>query len=98
MPNFSKMNATILGLSKDSIDSHHKFIKKYDLNFVLLSDEDLKVHKLYDTWKEKQNYGKTYWGTERSTFVIGKDGRIKKIFRKVRVDGHEKEVLDALSS
>jgi peroxiredoxin Q/BCP len=98
MPNFSKMNATILGLSKDSIDSHHKFIKKYDLNFILLSDEDLKVHKLYDTWKEKQNYGKTYWGTERSTFVIGKDGRIKKIFRKVRVDGHEKEVLDALSS
>ena len=98
MPNFEKLNATILGVSKDSLESHHKFIKKYGLNFVLLSDEDLKVHKLYDTWREKQNYGRTYWGTERSTFVIGKDGRLKKIFRKVRVDGHEREVLDAISS
>ncbi len=98
MPNFDKLNATILGVSRDSLESHHKFIKKYGLNFALLSDEDLNVHKLYDTWKEKQMYGKTYWGTERSTFVIGKDGRIKKIFRKVKVDGHEKGVLDALSS
>jgi peroxiredoxin Q/BCP len=98
MPNFDKMNATILGVSKDSLDSHHKFIQKYGLNFVLLSDEDLKVHKLYDTWREKEMYGRRYWGTERSTFVIGKDGKIAKIFRKVRVDGHEKDVLAAISS
>ena len=84
-------------MSKDSLDSHAGFIKKYGLNFTLLSDEDLKVNKLYGTWVEKENYGKKYWGTERSTFVIGKDGKIKKIFRKVKVDGHEKEVLEALS-
>ncbi|MDA4118147.1 MAG: redoxin domain-containing protein, partial [Thaumarchaeota archaeon] len=73
------------------------FIKKYGLNFTLLSDEDLKVNNLYGTWVEKENYGRKYWGTERSTFVVGKDGRIKKVFRKVKVDGHEKEVLEALS-
>ena len=74
------------------------FIKKYGLNFTLLSDEDLKVHHLYGTWKEKNMYGRKYMGTERSTFVIGEDGKIKKVFRKVRVDGHEKEVLEALAS
>ena len=98
MPNFDKLDATILGVSKDSLESHHRFISKYGLNFVLLSDEKLEAHKLYDTWREKENYGRKYWGTERSTFVIGKDGRIVKIFRKVHVDGHEKEVLQALSS
>ena len=87
----------ILGVSKDSLESHNGFIKKYGLNFTLLSDEDLKVNNLYGTWVEKENYGKKYWGTERSTFVIGKDGRIRKIFRRVKVDGHEQEVLEALS-
>jgi peroxiredoxin Q/BCP len=97
-PRFEKLNAIILGVSKDSLDSHRSFISKYNLNFTLLSDKDLKVHKLYDTWKEKNLYGKRYWGTERSTFIIDEDGRIIKIFRKVNVDGHEKEVIDALSS
>ena len=78
--------------------SHKKFIGKYSLNFTLLSDEGLEAHKLYDTWKLKNNYGKTYWGTERSTFVIDKNGRIKRIFRKVKVDGHEAEVLQALQA
>ncbi len=96
LPKFGKLDAVILGVSKDSLDSHTKFIKKYGLNFTLLSDENLTAHKLYDTWKLKNNYGRTYWGTERSTFVIDGDGRIKKIFRKVRVDGHDKEVLEAL--
>ncbi len=98
LPNFKKLDAVVLGVSRDSLDSHQSFIKKYGLNFTLLSDEDLKVHQLYGTWKEKNMYGKKYMGTERSTFVIGEDGRIKKIFRKVSVDGHEKEVLEALSS
>ncbi len=98
LPNFRKLDAVVLGISSDSLDSHRSFIKKYGLNFTLLSDEDLTVHRLYDTWKEKNMYGKKYMGTERSTFVIGEDGRIKKIFRKVHVDGHEKEVLDALVS
>jgi peroxiredoxin Q/BCP len=98
LPKFNDLDATILGISKDSIDSHNSFIRKYDLNFTLLSDEELKVHGLYDTWKEKNMYGKKYWGTERSTFVIDKSGKIKKIFRRVKVDGHEKEVLEALAS
>jgi peroxiredoxin Q/BCP len=97
LPQFGAMDAVILGVSKDSLDSHDGFIKKYGLNFTLLSDEDLKVNNLYGTWVEKENYGRKYWGTERSTFVIGKDGKIKKIFRKVKVDGHEKQVLEALS-
>ena len=97
LPKFGELDAVILGVSKDSLDSHSGFIKKYGLNFTLLSDEDLKVNNLYGTWVEKENYGRKYLGTERSTFVIGKDGKIKKIFRKVKVDGHEKEVLEALS-
>lgn len=98
LPRFKGVDATILGVSKDSLASHRKFIKKYSLNFELLSDEELKTHKLYDTWKLKNNYGKEYWGTERSTFVIDPKGRIKKIFRKVKVDGHEAEVLEALAA
>ena len=97
VPKFGAMDAVVLGVSKDSLDSHAGFIQKYGLNFTLLSDEDLKVNKLYGTWVEKENYGRKYWGTERSTFVIGRDGKIKKIFRKVKVDGHEQEVLAALS-
>ncbi len=98
MPKFEGLDAVILGVSKDSLASHRKFIEKYSLNFALLSDERLEAHKLYGTWKLKNNYGKTYWGTERSTFVIDKKGRIKKIFRKVKVDGHEAEVLKALQA
>jgi thioredoxin-dependent peroxiredoxin len=97
LPKFGAVDAVVLGVSKDSLDSHADFIKKYGLNFTLLSDEDLKVNNLYHTWVEKENYGRKYWGTERSTFVIGKDGKILKIFRKVKVDGHEQEVLSALS-
>ena len=98
LPDFRRMDAVILGVSGDSIDSHRSFIKKYGLNFTLLSDGDLSVHRLYGTWREKNMYGRKYMGTERSTFVIGEDGRIKRIFRKVKVDGHEKEVLEALAS
>jgi peroxiredoxin Q/BCP len=97
LPKFDKMDAIILGISRDSIESHRRFIDKYSLNFTLLSDENLVAHKLYDTWKLKNNYGKKYWGTERSTFVIGGDGKIRKVFRKVHVDGHDKEVIAALN-
>jgi thioredoxin-dependent peroxiredoxin len=96
LPKFDGLDAVILGVSKDSLDSHAKFITKYTLNFTLLSDGGLVAHKLYDTWREKNNYGRKYMGTERSTFVIGADGRIKKIFRRVKVDGHEGQVLEAL--
>jgi peroxiredoxin Q/BCP len=98
LPKFGKLDAVVLGVSTDSIESHNKFSAKYSLNFTLLSDEDRAVHKLYDTWKLKNNYGNTYWGTERSTFVIDSKGRIKRIFRRVKVDGHGEEVSDALKS
>lgn len=98
LPKFDKLDAVILGVSHDSLDSHARFIDKFSLNFALLSDEDLVAHKLYDTWKLKNNYGRTYWGTERSTFVIGEDGKIKKVFRKVTAQGHEVEVLAALKA
>ena len=98
LPKFDNVDAVVLGVSKDSLDSHAKFIDKYSLNFTLLSDEDIAAHHLYDTWREKVNYGKKYMGTERSTFVIGPDGRVKKIFRKVTAQGHEVEVLAALKA
>ena len=98
LPKFDGLDAVVLGVSKDSLDSHARFINKYSLNFTLLSDEELVAHKEYDTWKEKTNYGRTYMGTERSTFVIGADGRIKRIFRRVKVDGHEADVLAALKA
>ena len=98
LPRFKGLDAVILGVSKDSLEFHAKFIEKYSLNFPLLSDADLKIHKLYGTWKLKNNYGKTYWGTERSTFVIDGSGRVKKAFRRVKVDGHEAAVIEALSS
>ena len=98
LPKFNNLDATILGVSKDSLDSHDRFIKKYGLNFTLLSDKDLVAHKLYGTWKEKNMYGRKYWGTERSTFVIDKKGVVRKVFRKVKVDGHETQVLEALAS
>jgi len=98
LPNFEGLDAVVLGVSQDSVESHRRFVDKYSLNFPLLSDEGLEVHRLYGTWKLKNNYGKTYWGTERSTFVIDRQGRVKKIFRKVKVDGHDAQVLLALRS
>ena len=98
LPKFEGLDAVILGVSSDSLDSHDRFINKYSLNFTLVSDEGLKAHRLYGTWKLKINYGRKYWGTERSTFVIGTDGKIEKIFRKVSPQGHEIEVLAALGN
>jgi len=98
MPKFDRIDAVVLGVSKDSLDSHARFINKYSLNFTLLSDRDGVAHKLYDTWKQKVLYGKKYMGTERSTFIIDADGKIKKIFRKVNPQGHEADVLAALNA
>lgn len=95
-PKFKKSDAVIFGVSPDSVKSHKKFAEKYDLNFDLLADEDKKVVQLYDVWKEKSMYGRKYMGVERTTFIIDEKGKIKKIFPKVKVDGHEKEVLEAL--
>ena len=96
LPRFGKIDAVILGVSPDSVDSHKKFAQKFELPFTLLSDENKKVVEAYDVWKEKNNYGKKYMGVERTTYVIDKEGKIKKIFNKVKVDGHSEEVMEAL--
>jgi len=94
---FKRGSTVILGVSSDSLVSHQKFIDKYGLNFPLLSDEDYTVSKKYGVYKEKNMYGKKYWGIERSTFVIDSLGKLKAIFRRVKVDGHIQEVLDTLN-
>jgi peroxiredoxin Q/BCP len=91
-----RAGAVILGVSLDGQDSHQKFIKKFGLPFSLLSDEDASVSKAYGVYKEKNMYGRKYWGIERSTFVIDPTGKLKAIFRKVKVDGHDDQVLTAL--
>ncbi|MGL5244849.1 MAG: peroxiredoxin, partial [Sarcina sp.] len=92
------LNAIVLGVSKDSLLSHDKFITKLGLPFILLSDPDEKVCKLYDVIKEKNMYGKKFMGVERSTFIINEDGFLTNEFRKVRVKGHLEKVLEALSN
>jgi peroxiredoxin Q/BCP len=96
MKPIEKTGAVVLGISLDDAKSHAKFIEKYGLPFSLLCDEDTAVSKAYGVYKQKSMYGKTYWGIERSTFVIGPAGKLKAIFRKVKVDGHIDEVLTAL--
>ncbi len=91
-----KAGAAVLGVSLDLLPAHEKFREKYSLPFPLLSDPDAKVSKAFGVYKEKTNYGRTYWGIERTTFVISRDGKIEKIFPKVKVDGHVEEVLKEL--
>lgn len=98
MAAIKKTGAVILGVSLDGQASHRKFIKKFSLPFPLLSDEQKTVSNAYGVYKEKSMYGKKYWGIERSTFVIDTDGTLKRIFRKVKVDGHVDEVLAALKA
>jgi peroxiredoxin Q/BCP len=89
-------NAVVLGVSPDSAKSHEKFATKFSLPFTLVPDEDHRICEVYGVWKEKSMYGKKYMGVERTTFVIGPDGRIRKIFRKVKPAGHAEEVLVAI--
>ena len=93
-----KAGAVILGVSLDGKESHQKFIKKFDLPFTLLSDVETTVSKAYGCYKEKNMYGRKYWGIERSTFVIDQAGKLKAIFRKVKVNGHVTEVQAALKA
>ena len=95
-PNFGRLDAVILGVSPDSVESHKKFAAKYNLPFNLLSDEKKELVEKYEVWKEKSMYGRKYMGVERSTFVIDKAGKVRKIFRKVKVPNHHKELIDAL--
>lgn len=93
-----KAGAVVLGISMDGRISHQKFIAKYGLPFALLSDEDASTSKAYGVYKEKSMYGRKYWGIERTTFVIDATGRVKALFRKVKVPGHVDEVVAALKT
>jgi len=93
---FATAGATVLGVSKDSVAKHEKFIAKHKLEIALLSDEDSDMCERYGVWVEKNMYGKTYMGIERATFLVDTEGRIARIWRKVKVPGHVDEVLAAL--
>jgi peroxiredoxin Q/BCP len=95
LPDFSKLKAEIIGVSKDSEASHDKFKKKYKLPFPLAADEDGKVCRAYGVWVEKSMYGRKYMGIERATFLIDAKGVVRKIWRKVKVPGHAGDVLEA---
>jgi peroxiredoxin Q/BCP len=95
-PKFKKGKAVILGISPDSVKSHQKFKTKYELPFTLVADEEKVALQAYDIWKEKSMYGRKYMGVERTTFVIDPEGRIAKVFEKVKPAGHAEEVMAAI--
>jgi len=90
--------AVVLGVSPDDVTSHGRFRDKYSLNFPLLADTGHRVAETYGAWREKNLYGKTSMGIQRSTFLIDRDGKVRKVWKKVSVDGHDAEVLAALAA
>ena len=94
-PEFQKAGVKVVGVSRDPMAKHEKFISKYDLGVPLASDEDGAVSDAFGTWVQKSMYGRKYMGMERSTFLIGEDGKVLRAWRKVSVPGHAQEVLDA---
>lgn len=97
-PKFGRTDATIIGVSRDSVAAHDKFKRKYKLPFTLASDEEGKVTERYGVWVQKSMYGRKYMGIERSTFLIDGKGVIRGIWRKVKVPGHADEVLSAIKA
>ena len=93
---FAAAGAVVVGLSKDPPKSHDKFKAKYGLDLVLASDENAAVMEAYGAWREKSMYGRTYMGADRSTFLIGADGTLRRVWRGVKVPGHVDEVLRAV--
>jgi len=93
---FEQLGAVVVGVSPDDLKSHEKFIQKHGLPFLLLSDTEHKVCELFGVWKEKNMYGKKTMGVERSTFLIDEEGKLAREWRKVKVDGHVREVLEAV--
>ena len=93
---FEKINSVIIGVSKDSLLSHKKFIEKHNLKVELVSDEDISIQEHFDVWKLKKMCGKEYMGTVRSTFILDDEGNILKEFRNVKAKGHAVKVLEAL--
>lgn len=96
MPQFTEKGAVVLGVSRDSVSSHKRFEEKYSLGITLLSDPDLSVIKSYGVWQEKKNYGKTSMGVVRSTYLIGADGIIEKVFASVRAADNPAQMLAEL--
>ena len=96
-PQFIEKGAVVLGISKDSVASHKKFEEKYGLPFTILSDPELKVIQAYDVWQEKKNYGKTYMGVVRTTYLIDEEGKIAKAFDKVKAADNPEQMLGELS-
>jgi peroxiredoxin Q/BCP len=94
----AKFDAVVLGVSPDTPESHEKFRKKFSLPFALLADVDHKVAEKYGAWREKNMYGKKSMGIARSTFIIDAEGRVAKVFRAVKADGHDAQVLAALET
>lgn len=92
---FAAAGTTVIGISKDSVKSHDKFCAKYGLGIILASDDGATTAEDYGVWKEKSMYGKTYWGIERSTFLIDAEGKLAQVWRKVTARGHAAEVLAA---
>ncbi len=90
-------DTVVLGVSPDSVAKHEKFASKYDLPFPLLADEDHAICEKYGVWVEKNMYGKKYWGVQRATFLIGKDGKVARVWPKVKVAGHVDEVAAAVA-
>lgn len=95
---YKELGIEVIGISKDSEASHDKFVQKYELPFILLSDKELKAIKDYDVWKEKKMYGKTSMGVERTTYLIDEDGVIEKVWKKVKPDTNASEILEYLKS
>jgi len=98
LADFKKKGAVVLGVSTDPVKSHDKFVEKFKLPFTLLADEDKKIVEAYGVWGQKSFMGRKYMGTHRVTFLIGPDGKIKKIWPKVKPEEHAEEVLEALST
>lgn len=94
-PEFAAAGVELIGLSPDSVKRHDRFAKKYDLTVTLAADEEKSVVNAYGLWVEKSLYGRKYMGVERSTFLIAADGRIARVWEKVKVNGHANEVLEA---
>jgi peroxiredoxin Q/BCP len=98
LPRFEGLDAVVLGISPDSPKSHRKFKEKFDLPYTLLADEDHSICEKYGVWAEKSMYGRKYWGVLRTTFIVDADGRLARVFEKVKPEAHAAEVAEAVAA
>jgi peroxiredoxin Q/BCP len=98
LPQLGRLGVDVIGVSPDPMKPIEKFAEKYALTFPLASDPDQTVASAYGTWVEKSMYGRKYMGMDRATFLVGRDGKVKAVWRKVKVEGHAKAVMDAIAA